>query len=399
MKRLLLLAGVTLSTGALADGRLEGQVGSADGKALLKGAVVRIPELGLTATTGSDGRYVFGQVPAGTHRITITYLGFAPYDATVSVTDGGTTTQDVDFETGIEEMVVYGRMTSSAASALNQQLAADAITSVVSAEDIGALPDQNAAEALSRVPGTFLERDQGEGRYVGIRGIDPDLNTTSINGLRIPAPEDDKRAIQLDVLPSELLATLTVAKSVTPDMDGDAVGGSIDIDSVSAFDRRGRTMSFTAEGTYSDLTDDTSPRISGNFTNVYDFAGIEDGLGVAVAVSYYDRDFGSDNVENGDGWRRTGSGWTDRNSAPPRRSSSATTGSPGSGSARRSTSTSGLPTSPNTTCGPCTPRRPTRSTAWPTFSVWRTMRPTTAAPGTTAPSTAPPGTTRCSRKS
>ena len=302
MKRLLLLAGVTLSTGALADGRLEGQVGSADGKALLKGAVVRIPELGLTATTGSDGRYVFGQVPAGTHRITITYLGFAPYDATVSVTDGGTTTQDVDFETGIEEMVVYGRMTSSAASALNQQLAADAITSVVSAEDIGALPDQNAAEALSRVPGTFLQRDQGEGRYVGIRGIDPDLNATSVNGLRIPAPEDDKRAIQLDVLPSELLATLTVAKSVTPDMDGDAVGGSIDIESVSAFDRRGRTMSFTAEGTYSDLTDDTSPRISGNFTNVYDFAGVEDGLGVAVAVSYYDRDFGSDNVENGDGW-------------------------------------------------------------------------------------------------
>jgi TonB-dependent receptor len=137
---------------------------------------------------------------------------------------------------------------------------------------------------------------------VGIRGIVPDLNTTSINGLRIPAPEGDKRAIQLDVLPSELLSSLEVTKSVTPDMDGDAVGGSIDIRSISAFDRRSQTMSFTAESTYSDLTDEASPRVSGNFTRVFDVAGLPESLGVAAAISHYDRDFGSDNVENGDGW-------------------------------------------------------------------------------------------------
>jgi TonB-dependent receptor len=302
MRRLLLAAALGWSSLALADGRLEGRVGRADSNALLEGAVVRIPELGLSATTGSDGRYVFTQVPSGEHTVTISYLGFAPLRNTVTVADDRATTLNMDFATGVEEIVVYGRQTSSVASALNQQRAADNIKSIVSAEDIGALPDQNAAEALSRVPGTFLERDQGEGRYVGVRGIDPDLNTTSINGLRIPAPEDDKRAIQLDVLPSELLAKLEVTKSITPDMDGDAVGGSINIESVSAFDRRGRSMSITAESTYSDLTDEASPRISGNFTNVYDFAGVEDGLGVALAVSYYDRDFGSDNVENGDGW-------------------------------------------------------------------------------------------------
>jgi len=302
MQRLLLMAALSYCSVTLADGRLEGQVGRADSNALLEGAVVRIPDLGLSTTTGSDGRYVFSQVPSGEHTVTISYLGFAPLRNTVTVADDRSTTLNMDFATGVEEIVVYGRQASSVASALNQQRAADNIKSVVSAEDIGALPDQNAAEALSRVPGTFLERDQGEGRYVGVRGIDPDLNTTSINGLRIPAPEDDKRAIQLDVLPSELLATLEVTKSVTPEMDGDAVGGSINIESISAFDRRGRSMSFTAESTYSDLTDEASPRISGNFTNVYDFAGVEDGLGVALAVSYYDRDFGSDNVENGDGW-------------------------------------------------------------------------------------------------
>lgn len=302
MRRLLLATALCWSSLALADGRLEGRVGRADSNALLEGAVVRIPQLGLSATTGSDGRYVFTQVPSGEHTVTISYLGFAPLRNTVTVADDRTTTLNMDFATGVEEIVVYGRQTSSVASALNQQRAADNIKSIVSAEDIGALPDQNAAEALSRVPGTFLERDQGEGRYVGVRGIDPDLNTTSINGLRIPAPEDDKRAIQLDVLPSELLAKLEVTKSITPDMDGDAVGGSINIESISAFDRRGRSMSITAESTYSDLTDEASPRISGNFTNVYDFAGVENGLGVALALSYYDRDFGSDNVENGDGW-------------------------------------------------------------------------------------------------
>lgn len=305
MKRLLpLLALLTASSGTLADGRLEGRIGRAGSDALLEGAVVRIPALSLQTTTRPDGRYQFALVPAGEHRIVVSYLGFAPRTTTVEVTDGVTTTSDIEFGSAVEEIVVYGRQSASTASALSQQRASDRITAVVSAEEIGVLPDQNAAEALSRVPGTFLERDQGEGRYVGIRGIDPDLNTTSVNGLRIPAPEGDKRAIQLDVIPSELLSKLEVSKSVTPDMDGDAVGGAIEIESMSAFERRGRTMSLTAESTYSELTDEVSPRISGNYTDLFDFAGVEDSLGVAFAVSYYDRDFGSDNVENGSGWPR-----------------------------------------------------------------------------------------------
>ncbi len=303
MNRLpLAMAAVLVCSGALADGRLEGRVGQAGSSAMLEGALVRIPALDLETTTRADGRYLFPRVPSGDHALTVSYLGFEPYRTTVSVSDGRTTTSDLEFGSALEEIVVYGRQSASTASALSQQRASDRITAVVSAEEIGVLPDQNAAEALSRVPGTFLERDQGEGRYIGIRGIDPDLNTTSINGLRIPAPEGDKRAIQLDVLPSELLSKLEVAKSITPEMDGDAIGGAIDIQSISAFEQRERTFSVTAEGVYSDLTDDTSPRVSGNYTDIFDFAGIEDSLGVAVALSYYDREFGSQNVENGDGW-------------------------------------------------------------------------------------------------
>jgi hypothetical protein len=213
MKRVTTMLAVlaAASSAALADGRLEGRVGRTHSNVLLSGAVVRIPGRGFETTTGSDGRSLFSQVPAGEHRVSVDDLGFAPRSVTVAIIDGGNAMANVELGSTVEEIVVYGRQTASAASALNQQRAADGIRSLVSATDIGALPDQNAAEALSRVPGTYLERDQGEGRYVGIRGIDPNLNTTSINGLRIPAPEGDQRAIQLDVVPSELLATLEVA--------------------------------------------------------------------------------------------------------------------------------------------------------------------------------------------
>jgi TonB-dependent receptor len=305
-----LAAAIALTTASLAPlsadaaGRIEGRVGDAGDAINLEGAVVTLTELDRQVATGRDGGFAFAGVPAGTYTLRIEYLGADPVTTEVTVTDGRIARTEVELGAArgeIENLIVYGQA-AVAASALNRQRASDSITSIVSANAIGALPDQNAAEALARVPGTFLQRDQGEGRYVGIRGIDPDLNATSVNGLRIPAPEDDKRAIQLDVIPAELLSSLEVTKSVTPDMDGDAVGGSINIESVSAFDRRGRTFSLSAESTYTELTEDTNPRVSGNFTDVFDFAGIPDSLGVAFAASWYDREFGSDNVENGDGW-------------------------------------------------------------------------------------------------
>ena len=307
MKRSLLSLAVTAASvaplAALADGRIEGVVGSA-GTTNIEGAVVVIEELDRRTATRRDGSFTFGSVPAGRYTVRVEYFGADPVTSEIRVRDDETARTDFDLgrsAVAIENIVVYGQA-AQLASALNRQRAADSITSIVSGPSIGALPDQNAAEALSRVPGTFLERDQGEGRYIGIRGIDADLNTTSINGLRVPAPEDDKRAIQLDVVPSELLGSLEVTKSVTPDMDGDTLGGSINIESVSAFDRRERAFTFQAESTYSELTEDTNPRVNGSYSDIFDFAGIQDSLGVAVALSWYDRDFGSDNVENGDGW-------------------------------------------------------------------------------------------------
>ncbi|MYA18317.1 MAG: TonB-dependent receptor plug domain-containing protein, partial [Gammaproteobacteria bacterium] len=212
--------GLLWGLSAWADGRVEGQVAGDDG-GYLEGALVRLPELKLEAVTSADGGYAIGGIPAGSYEVTVSYIGYPPRSARIDVRDGETTRQKFAFSELIEEVVVYGEQTASTASALNQQRAADGIVSVVSATDIGQFPDQNVSEALQRVSGVFLERDQGEGRFVGIGGIDPNLFVTTITGVNVPAPENDKRSVALDVIPSELLSALEVSKSITPDMDGD----------------------------------------------------------------------------------------------------------------------------------------------------------------------------------
>jgi TonB-dependent receptor len=284
-----------------ADGRVEGRVGLESDGRYLAGAIVSIPALNLQTATDSDGSFVLNQVPAGSYQLKVSYLSFEPYFINIDVQDDEITRQVVRLDENWEEVHVYGRQTASAASAINQQRAADNIKSVVSATEIGQFPDSNVSEALQRVPGVFLERDQGEGRFVGIRGIDPNLVVTTINGVNVPAPENDKRSVALDVIPAELLGSLEVSKSLTPDMDGDATGGAINVKSMSAFDQAERAMSVTAEASRNELENETSPKLSGSYSDLFSLGSGTDNFGVALAVSWFDRDFGSENVESG-GW-------------------------------------------------------------------------------------------------
>ena len=300
MRSLLAFVTLCLSPGLLAEVRLQGEVLSSRSQAYLEGAIVRIEALGLETVTGAGGRFQFNDVPAGTHTIEVRYLGFEPVRQSVAAS-GRVAAVEIALNDTIEEIVVYGQA-SSTASALSQQRAQDHIGSIVSSDEFGQLPDANLSEALQRVPGVFLERDQGEGRFVGIRGIDPGLNVTSINGITVPAPENGTRAVALDVIPSELLETLEVSKSFTPDMDPDGIGGSINVKSLSGFDRKGQSLKLKAEASLNELEDETSPKLSATYTNTFDLGAGEDNFAVAAAVSWFDRDFGSDNVETDGGW-------------------------------------------------------------------------------------------------
>lgn len=111
------------------------------------------------------------------------------------------------------------------------------IVDSIYATDVGKLPDQNVAEALKRLPAISVANDQGEGRYVIIRGVNPNLANVTINGATAAVPEPEGRQIKLDDVPSSLIEKVDVIKSLTPDRDANAIAGQIDIDTLSAFDR------------------------------------------------------------------------------------------------------------------------------------------------------------------
>jgi len=204
-------------------------------------------------------------------------------------------------EPGVEHVEVVGQAVSID-KALNEQRSSDSVKSVVHADGIGQLPDDNAAEALQRIPGLSVERDQGEGRFVSVRGIAPDLNSVTINGTLVPSPESERRAVALDVLPSELVQSLSVIKTLTPDMDANSLGGTIEVESLSAFDHDGLFYTLSGEASHDENTSENSPKFSGAISQRFSLGDGVDNFGVAAAYSWSDRDFGSDNVETGGGW-------------------------------------------------------------------------------------------------
>ena len=301
------IALIVLGLGALASTasaqHVTGDLTDSQRKVVFKGAFVRINELGRSATSDDRGRFRLNNVPAGSYTLVVSYVGAADTSIPIVVPAEGLNMGDVVLGTGgagaasIEEVVVYGQ-SAAIASGLNQERSADNLMSVLDTDAMGQFPDQNVAESLRRLPGVSVTLDQGEGRYVMIRGMDPDLNATSINGVRATAAEP-RRALQLDVIPSDVLDGLEVSKTLTPDMDGDAIGGSINVKTLSAFSRKGAYAKARVEGQYNELREAWNPKVSFAGSNIFE---MDSGrrLGVAGAISWNDRKLHIDNNEADD---------------------------------------------------------------------------------------------------
>ncbi|HSX49999.1 MAG TPA: TonB-dependent receptor, partial [Cellvibrio sp.] len=289
---------------ALADGRIEGQIKATEKGIALQGAKVRIVELNREAVSQRDGRFVFLDVKPGNYTLVTSYIGADDMQRSVVVTDQKTTRENFQLVgvSGLVENVIVVGQAAGINKALNKQRSADNIVTAVSADAIGQFPDTNVSESLQRLPGLSIERDQGEGRYVRVRGMGPDFNAVTINGVGVPGPDADRRAVALDVIPSDLLENLTVTKTLTPDMDANSLGGSIDVQSLSAFDRDGFFYQLTAEGSYDDNTEETSPKGALTASNQFSLGSDENNFGVAFGASSFKRKFGSDNVETGGAW-------------------------------------------------------------------------------------------------
>src|SRR5262247_505563 len=128
-----------------------------------------------------------------------------------------------------EEILVAAERARGEADQVNRERTADNIIQVLSAEVITSLPNANVADALGRLPSVTLERDEGEGKYVQIRGTEPRLSNTTIDGVSVPSPETGVRQIKLDTLASDLVESVEINKTLQANMDGDGIGGSVNL--------------------------------------------------------------------------------------------------------------------------------------------------------------------------
>jgi TonB-dependent receptor len=191
-------------------------------------------------------------------------------------------------EEKIEEIVVRG-INLQRQLAVQAKRDAEAILDAVSADDLGRLPDRNTAEALARLPGVSITQDQGEGRYVSIRGASPNLNAITINGLAIGTVEENSRQVPLDILGGELLGGLSVVKAVTPDLEANAIGGYIDVKTLSPFDFNGPYFGRATAQVGDDEYSGFNP-YSGNLLVGGKF-GSDESIGVLLGASYTDRHY------------------------------------------------------------------------------------------------------------
>ena len=194
-----------------------------------------------------------------------------------------------------EEIVVRG-VRSQVREAAAIERASDAIISVITADDVGQFPDQNVAESLQRLPGLTIIRDEGEGRFVTVRGLAPEFTQVTVSNAQLGSSEDGNRSVALDVIPSDLLSQITVVKTLLPDVDHDSLGAKIDLRPLSAFDRTGAfTGRILGQGTLSVLAEEVRPKVTADLTHRRQLGPGE--LGVAVAFNYFQREIQLDRLQ------------------------------------------------------------------------------------------------------
>jgi TonB-dependent receptor len=259
----------------------------------------RIQMDGRSTTAGPDGRFLLNEVEAGT--LSVDYVGFARHDQAVDVRAGAETRVVMDAGGEVAELVVTGQRLADR-KALQAKKVSDQIIEVLSANDVGKLPDQNVAEAVRRLPGVSIANDQGEGRYVILRGVDPRYVNVTVNGQTAAAPEPESRQVKLDDIPSSLINKVSVVKTLTPDLDASAIAGQVDIDTLSAFDKNRTFASLRADYGRFDLNGKSPYEGDATVGGVF---GSDHQFGAVLSGNYSKRPIESQNVA-GASWSTVG---------------------------------------------------------------------------------------------
>lgn len=265
------------------------------GGAVLPGATVKLTPGDASTVSDSQGQFNISDVARGAYTVTVNYVGFVNFTGSVTVVAGQTARVNpvLKVATATEAVLVTAERAHGEAEAINEEKIADNILNVLPSEVITSLPNANVADAVGRLPGVTLERDEGEGKYVQIRGTEPRLANLTIDGVEVPSPEGGVRQVKLDVLPADLVESVQINKTLQPNMNGDAIGGSVNLVTRKAADRP--SLSLYSSGGFTPID---------NTRTVYDFGGIagmrfgaEKRVGAMVSGSYDYNGRGIDDIE------------------------------------------------------------------------------------------------------
>ena len=274
-----------------AVGVIRGRVVDSE-KRILPGATIFIENLKTGVVSDANGFYTLTNLKPGTYKVKVSYVGYEPIYLTLNVPEGKTVERDITMNEGLElHEVVVGGVFQGQSRAINQQKSNFNLTNIVSADQVGKFPDSNIGDALKRISGINVQYDQGEARFGQVRGTSPDLTSVSINGNRLPSAEGDARNVQLDLIPSDMIQTIEVNKVVTADMDGDAIGGAINLITKNTPYRR--VFNANVGTGYNWISD----KMQLNLGLTYGDRFFNDKLGLMAAISYQNSPAGSDNTE------------------------------------------------------------------------------------------------------
>jgi len=288
--------GLTLTPALAQTGRgmITGRVTDTQG-AVLQSARVELQPGGQSTLTDAQGWFAIGDLAPGDYTVTVSYAGFAPFTTSVKVSPGQTVHADsvLKVATATEQILVTADRGRGEAEAINRELTSDNILQVLPVEVITSLPNTNIADALGRMPSVTLERDEGEGKYVQIRGLEPRLANVTIDGVNVPSPEAGVRQIKLDVIPANLVDSVEINKTLSANQDGDAIAGSVNLVTKTAEEKP--TLYLNGIGGYTPIVGGRSLyEIDGTAGKRF---GASKKLGVIFGASYDWNGRGIDDVE------------------------------------------------------------------------------------------------------
>jgi TonB-dependent receptor len=262
---------------------------------ILQAAQVLLEPKGGSAVSDAQGRFFVNDIEPGSYKITITYVGFAAFTQDVTVVAGQNANVDVKLtpSSQSEQVLVTADRAAGEAEEINRQRTADNVVQVLTSDVIRSLPNANMADALGRLPSVTLERDEGEGKYVQVRGTEPRRTNLTINGINVPSPENNARQIKLDAIPADIVESVEINKTLQANMDADGIGGSVNLVTKAAGERP--TIALSGMGGYTPIVNgrqlvETTGTIGQRF-------GSEKRLGALIGFSYDWNGRGIDDIE------------------------------------------------------------------------------------------------------